>query len=102
MTFDALAQTFLEKMNGKKITEQPFAWRPAKGGPGRMETDALRSETISKDLKRDVYVKWAMIRVDAAHVVLINFTMSPANEVEKARFEEATEGMVRSVAVRGQ
>ena len=42
-------------------------------------------------------MKWALLQPDKDHLVLINFTISPADGKERERYDAAADAMVQSV-----
>ncbi len=96
-SFAAFADSFLQNLNSQKLTDDALAWRHADKETTTRVTACTHSAIASKKVNRDTYVKWALVGLDEDHLVLINFTICPANARERERYDSAADKMVRSV-----
>ena len=96
-TFAAVADAFLQRQNEQKTADEALAWRQLKHESTRLVTSAVHSAVATKKLKHDIYMKWALLQPDKDHLVLINFTISPADGKERERYDAAADAMVQSV-----
>jgi hypothetical protein len=96
-SFAAFADSFLQGLNERKMVDDTLVWRRFPQDSTRLVTPSVHSASGSQKLKQEVYMKFATLQLDRGHVVLINFTIVPADEKERERYEAAADAMVLSV-----
>jgi hypothetical protein len=98
--FNTVKDNFLTKMNSQKIYNDQLTWKPRNGDPMRLITPSSHLATSIAITKGDVYVKWALIKLGADRMVLINFTIAGSDAQERRLYEAAAEQIVDSIRLR--
>jgi hypothetical protein len=96
-TYRAVAEQFLRGLNEQKIVDDKAVWQLFDQESTRRVTSSVHSAIASQELKHDAYMKYAIVELDRDHLVLINFTISPADKKERQRYDAAADAMVQSV-----
>jgi hypothetical protein len=96
-SFASMKANFLPLMNTKKLYDDPLSWTSRNKDETKLVTGSSHSASLTASIKHDAYLKWGLIKIDDEHMVLINFTIVPANDRDKASYEAAADKIVDSI-----